>query len=106
MRIKSPTIVGWRNKNNYFGQDLAPIQWIFDLADAFFPGGMPDTILGSVVPESAQNGSIYPDSFTPYLPPPCDGAVGVKRRDVLVLELGGQRRPSTWASTPGTHPFH
>ena len=56
--------VGWRNPKKYVDQNLAPTQRIFDLADAFFlPGGMPDTIWGSEITESAQHGPIYPDTF-------------------------------------------
>jgi hypothetical protein len=41
-------------------QNLAPIQRIFDLTDAFvFPGGMPDTFWGSRIPESAQHDPLY-----------------------------------------------
>ena len=51
-----------RKKKRYDGHHVAPTQRIYDLADAFFPSGMPDPIWGSKIPESAQNGPIYPNS--------------------------------------------
>ena len=46
--------IGWAQQKTYLGHNLAPIQRMFDLADAFvFPGGMLDTMRGSKIPESA-----------------------------------------------------
>ena len=56
--------VGWRGLSttkSCIGKNLAPIQRISDLTDAFLPGGMMDTIFGSKIPSSAQHGPIYPN---------------------------------------------
>ena len=56
--------VGWRGQKQDSGQNVAPTQQIFDLTDAFvFSGGMPDTIRGPKMPESAESGPIYPELF-------------------------------------------
>jgi hypothetical protein len=43
--------VGRHGKKTRCGLNLLPIQRIFDLTDAFFPGGMLDTIRGSTIYE-------------------------------------------------------
>jgi hypothetical protein len=53
----------WRNNKMYFGQNVVDTQRIFDLTDAFFSRRHAGHDVGSNIPESAQNGAIYPNLF-------------------------------------------